>query len=96
MILGVGPTLSLADVSWLFDELQPLPQENKVSIDSSQLPVCGLGGFPLEQIEKQAILDTLRHTSGNQTRAAKVLGISDRTLRGKIRRYRQQEVLQLT
>ena len=96
LILGVGPTLSLADVSWLFDELQPLPQENKVSIDSSQLPVCGLVGFPLEQIEKQAILDTLRHTSGNQTRAAKVLGISDRTLRGKIRRYRQQEVLQLT
>ena len=26
MILGVGETLSLADVSWLFNELQPLPE----------------------------------------------------------------------
>jgi len=28
LILGVGPVLSIADVSWLFDELQPLPQKN--------------------------------------------------------------------
>ena len=88
LILGTGQTLSLADVSWLFDELQPLPQENTLSIP-------GLGGVPLKQIEKQAIFDTLRRTSGNQTKAAKVLGITDRTLRGKIRGYRQQECLQL-
>ncbi|MHC4500581.1 MAG: AAA-type ATPase lid domain-containing protein, partial [Planctomycetota bacterium] len=54
----------------------------------------GLGGLPLEQIERRAILDTLRQTAGNQTKAAKVLGISDRTLRDKIRRYRQQGCLQ--
>jgi DNA-binding NtrC family response regulator len=53
-----------------------------------------LGGLPLEQIERQAILETLHRTSGNQTKAAKVLGISDRTLREKIRRYRQQGCLQ--
>jgi DNA-binding NtrC family response regulator len=56
----------------------------------------GLGGVPLEQIERRAILDTLSQTAGNQTRAAKVLGISDRTLRDKIRRYRQQGSLQPT
>ncbi|MHC4238323.1 MAG: sigma-54-dependent transcriptional regulator [Planctomycetota bacterium] len=54
----------------------------------------GLGGLRLEQIERRAILDTLRQTAGNQTKAAKVLGISDRTLRDKIRRYRQQGCLQ--
>ena len=53
-----------------------------------------LGGIPLEELERQAILETLRQTSGNQTKAAKVLGISDRTLREKMRRYRQQECLQ--
>ena len=95
LILGVGQTLSLADVSWLFDELQPLPQENKLSISNSQIPTSGLAGLSLEQVERQVILDTLQHTSGNQTKAAKILGISDRTLRGKIRRYRQQECLQL-
>ncbi len=43
---------------------------------------------------RQAILETLRQTSGNQTKAAKVLGISDRTLREKVRRYRERECLQ--
>jgi DNA-binding NtrC family response regulator len=96
LILGTGPTLSLADVSWLFDELQPLPQENSLSINNAQTPVSGLAGLPLQQVERQAILDTLQHTSGNQTKAAKILGISDRTLREKVRRYRKQECLQPT
>jgi len=112
LLLGSGPALSLADVSWLFDELQPLTESRKVtavegprsgrepllsstpafapSAPSADKPM-GLGGIPLDEIERRAILDTLRQTSGNQTRAAKVLGISDRTLREKIRRYRRQE-----
>ena len=94
LILGTGSTLSLADVSWLFDELQPLTQENHLSISNGQTPVSGLAGLPLAQVERQAILDTLTSTSGNQTNAAKILGISDRTLREKVRRYRQQECLQ--
>jgi DNA-binding NtrC family response regulator len=94
LILGIGEILSLADVSWLFDELQPLPQENKLSSGNRQLSISGLGGVPLVQIEQRAILDTLQQTAGNQTKAAKVLGISDRTLRDKIRRYRQQGCLQ--
>jgi len=85
LLLGIGPVLSLADVSWLFDELQPLPQaETRMSNANA-----GIGGIPLEQVERCAILDTLRQTAGNQTKAAKVLGISDRTLRDKVRRYRQ-------
>jgi DNA-binding NtrC family response regulator len=102
LIFGVGQTLSLADVSWLFDELQPLPQENRSDFDkeaqndeSGNSQMSELGGIPLVQIERRAILDTLRRTAGNQTKAAKVLGISDRTLRDKIRRYRQQGCLEL-
>ena len=94
LILGVGETLSLADVSWLFDELQPLSQEVPLKISNTQLPSPDLGGIALSQLEQQAILDTLRHTQGNQTKAAKVLGISDRTLRDKIKRYRKQQTLQ--
>jgi len=93
LILGVGETLCLADVSWLFDELQPLKQDvEKFEIRNSEfeIPAEGrLGGIPLAQIERRAILDTLRQTAGNQRQAAKVLGISDRTLRDKIRRYRE-------
>ena len=110
LILGIGSTLSLADVSWLFDELQPLPEiadssRSENMTDEKIIPAHsrnGLGrnsplaGIPLRKIEQQAILDTLRQTAGNQTKAAKVLGISDRTLREKIRRYRQQGALQPT
>jgi transcriptional regulator with PAS, ATPase and Fis domain len=96
LILGTGQTLSLADVSWLFDELQPLPQEKTQNLNPDNPLGSGLAGVPLEQIERQAILDTLRQTAGNQTKAAKVLGISDRTLRDKISRYRRQGCFQLT
>lgn len=88
LILGTGPKLSLADVSWLFDELQPRQQENTNTVSE-------LAGLPLEQVERQAILDTLDNTGGNQTKAAKILGISDRTLRTKIRRYCKNDELQL-
>ena len=106
LILGAGSELSLADVSWLFDELQPLPEIafSRQQTADSPAPIsrehmlngCGTGlaGLPLEQVERRAILDTLHQTAGNQTKAAKVLGISDRTLRDKIRRYRQQGCLQ--
>jgi transcriptional regulator with PAS, ATPase and Fis domain len=98
LILGIGETLSLADVSWLFDELQPLAQQECVAYDTPcSNPVSsdpGLGGVPLEQVERRAILDTLRQTGGNRTKAAKVLGISDRTLRDRMHRYRREGSLQ--
>jgi DNA-binding NtrC family response regulator len=98
LTLGAGPTLSLADVSWLFDELQPLTQQDyadcDVSCQNNAHNDFGLGGVPLELLERRAILDTLRQTGGNQTKAAKVLGISDRTLRDRIHRYRREGCLQ--
>jgi DNA-binding NtrC family response regulator len=45
--------------------------------------------LPLEQIEKQHILSTLETTEGNRTHAAKILGISIRTLRNKLAIYRE-------
>ena len=105
LILGVGPVLSIADVSWLFDELQPLPQKNSNDLNSllksegNFFERCdqdnfGLGGLPLEEVERQAIFETLRQTGGNKTKAAKVLGISDRTLRDRMHRYRKEGCLQ--
>ncbi len=42
----------------------------------------------LFEIEKQAIIDTLRRWEGNRTRAAEELGINRRTLQNKIKQYR--------
>ena len=64
--------------------------------DSGQAPSqerSGLGGISLEVIERRAIMDTLRQTAGNRKKAAEVLGISDRTLRERIRRYKEQDSL---
>ncbi len=107
LILGTGETLSLADVSWLLDETKNT-QKTVEYLNNQTIPVytqnnnienpcehSHLAGIPLAKIERKAILETLRTTAGNQTKAAKVLGISDRTLRDKIRRYRQQGELQL-
>ncbi|MHC4154273.1 MAG: helix-turn-helix domain-containing protein [Planctomycetota bacterium] len=49
----------------------------------SRVP-AGLGGAPLEGLEKQAIIDTLAKTNGNREQAAKILSISERTLYRKI------------
>jgi DNA-binding NtrC family response regulator len=46
-----------------------------------------LGGMPLDELEKQAIIDTLAKTKGNREKAAEILGIGERTLYRKIKEY---------
>jgi len=46
-----------------------------------------LAGVSLNELEKQAILDTLAKTKGNREKAAKILGIGERTLYRKIKEY---------
>ena len=103
LILGSGSILSMADVSWLFDELQPITQKESVNnifysndlLSENESEVeSSLGGLPLEQVERRAIMETLKQMGGNQTKAAKVLGISDRTLRDRIHRYKKEGCLQ--
>jgi DNA-binding NtrC family response regulator len=44
-------------------------------------------GESLEAVERQHIIDVLRSTGGNKSRAAEILGISRPTLRAKLARY---------
>jgi len=48
-------------------------------------------GRSVSEMERKLILATLEQTSGNRTHAAKLLGISLRTLRNKLREYRVEE-----
>ena len=50
-------------------------------------------GCSVSEMEKQLIQITLAETDGNRTHAAKLLGISLRTLRNKLRQYRLAEAL---
>ena len=58
------------------------PEEMPDKADSPAVPVRGL-----RAMEKEAILETLKQTGGNRTRTARILGISVRTLRNKLKEY---------
>jgi transcriptional regulator with GAF, ATPase, and Fis domain len=70
-------------------------------IRASNLPasICGLPESPpaiafqgnLEEMEKQMIFQALARTGGNQAKAAEQLGISGRTLRRKLVKYKREE-----
>jgi two-component system, response regulator FlrC len=49
--------------------------------------LIGLVGRTIAEVERDLILETLRHCLGNRTRTAAVLGISIRTLRNKLNDY---------
>jgi two-component system response regulator FlrC len=46
-----------------------------------------LVGRTVAEVERDLILETLKHCLGNRTHAANVLGISIRTLRNKLNEY---------
>lgn len=46
-------------------------------------------GMTVAEMEKQLIMETLKHTENNRTRAADILGISIRTLRNKLNEYKE-------
>jgi DNA-binding NtrC family response regulator len=70
-------------------DVQDLPPE---IAQRRQLPGAGpapasLAGVSLNDLEKKAIVDTLARTEGNREKAAKILGIGERTLYRKIKEY---------
>ena len=49
--------------------------------------VATLVGRTLADLERELIVETLKHCLGNRTHAANILGISIRTLRNKLNEY---------
>jgi len=67
----------------------------------SEIPTSGadgdannpkLVGRTVAEVERELILDTLKHCIGNRTHAANILGISIRTLRNKLKSYNQDGI----
>jgi DNA-binding NtrC family response regulator len=52
-----------------------------------ELETGDLGGIPIRDLERRAIMDTLRETGGDKKRAAGILGIGLRTLYRKLEEY---------
>ena len=67
----------------------PMP-EIPLSVSPNPSPhqiVPMLIGSTIEAIERELVLQTLARCHGNRTHAARVLGLSVRTMRNKIRQY---------
>ncbi len=60
-----------------------------VSAEKTESSSMGIEvGMSMREAEKKLIFETLKETKGNRTHAAKILGISIRTLRNKLNEYR--------
>jgi len=55
--------------------------------DQSSTTFTVRAGMPLDEVEKLLIRQTLAHVTSNREEAAKVLGISRRTLQYKLKQY---------
>ncbi len=58
-----------------------------VAAATAEAVTRGLVGRTVATVERDLILDTLDHCLGNRTHAARILGISIRTLRNKLAEY---------
>lgn len=84
LVLGEGATLSLdVEDAGLWDELH----EDASAEDEA------VSTLSLQDLERQAVIEALRRTNSHQAKAAQLLGISDRTLRDKLRRYREDGLI---
>src|SRR3954463_6493417 len=85
LILATGPRIEADDIM--------LPQARPAAGASAAPTVAALVGRTVADVERTLIIDTLRHTLGNRTHAANLLGISIRTLRNKLRQYSGEGVM---
>jgi DNA-binding NtrC family response regulator len=73
--LGSGPIVHVADLpsSLQYPTTERLPERNEL--------------VPLDELERRAILRTLRETAGDKLQAARILGIGKTTLYRKLKQY---------
>jgi two-component system response regulator FlrC len=82
-LLVRGGVLSVADL----DDHDAVPP---------RLGIGAFAGLTVREMERRLIVDTLKRTHNNRTQAAKLLGISIRTLRNKLAEYRSRGELELS
>ena len=84
-VIGIG-----SDEPWAHTEdsnvgASPMVLEN-------QDEAAGSKSVSVREMEEQLIFQTLQQVNDNRTQAAKRLGISVRTLRNKLKAYREKEI----
>ena len=77
------------------DELgvEDLLEDNREQDKSSDKSKLFSHSGTIEEIEKELILETLSSYDGNRAKTADKLGITARTLRNKLKKYKQEDPL---
>src|ERR1700733_9815786 len=87
----IGPEAILTPDGTRIDQQKNAPAVAHAAFAAEQVS-RGLVGHTVAEVERDLILQTLRHCLGNRTHAANVLGISIRTLRNKLNEYAAEGV----
>jgi DNA-binding NtrC family response regulator len=82
----IGPEAILAPDGVRLDQQRSAPSVAHAALAAEQVSRA-LVGRTVAEVERDLILETLKHCLGNRTHAANVLGISIRTLRNKLNEY---------
>ena len=82
----IGPDAILTPDGVRLDQQKNAPAVAHAALAAEQV-TRGLVGRTVAEVERDLILETLKHCLGNRTHAANVLGISIRTLRNKLNEY---------
>src|SRR5580700_5810283 len=83
---AIGPEAILAPDGARLDQQRSAPSVAHAALAAEQVSRA-LVGRTVAEVERDLILETLKHCLGNRTHAANVLGISIRTLRNKLNEY---------
>jgi two-component system response regulator FlrC len=70
----------------------PLSADGSAAAMDGDDAAASLVGKTVAEVERELIIDTLKHCLGNRTHAANILGISIRTLRNKLNQYQTEGV----
>ena len=81
----IGPDMVMPTP--LDDGLARRPDMAARAVQTAESATRALVGQTVSAVEQKLILDTLEHCLGNRTQAAKILGISIRTMRNKLNEY---------
>ena len=82
----IGPDAILAPDGARLDQQRGTPSVTHAAL-AAEHASRALVGRTVAEVERDLILETLKHCLGNRTHAANVLGISIRTLRNKLNEY---------
>jgi DNA-binding NtrC family response regulator len=86
---AIERAMLLADGPWLTPDLLPVSTARAMPAGSMELPIDGVN---LETLERELVVQALRRTGGNQTKAATLLGLNRDQIRYRIEKFALEKI----